>query len=357
MNSPLGAATARPAGPGAENDFAALRQLVTERGVFGRQDRYYAAMVISALGMLALGIALALVMDGAALVLPFAVLLGFVNVRLELLGHDVGHMQVIRNPRRVHHMGLFLGDLLLGISYTHWIARHNKHHAFPNHVEKDPDGNYPVLALHPQQLASRSRLLRPLIAIQAFLFLLWLPLQPIGMRVAGFRHIRHGHVRHPVAETVALAAHFALYGWFLSHLGGWPLALAFAAIHQGVMGVYNGLVFAPNHKGMPMVDEGSRLGFLREQVVTARNIRGNPVTDYLFGGLNFQIEHHLFPTIPSNKLKRIQPLVERFCKDHAIAYHKTSVAGSYRDLFTHLHHVSAPLRRRSGRPVADPAGA
>ncbi|MSQ26202.1 MAG: acyl-CoA desaturase [Dehalococcoidia bacterium] len=290
-------------------------------------------------------IAMAIIFSNPLLILGVAVLAGFASVQAEMLGHDVGHRQTIRSARRADFAGMLLGNLLLGISYSYWITKHNKHHAFPNHATKDPDGDYPVLALTPQQVFNRPKLLRPLVKYQAFLFLFWLPMQPVFMKVRGALSLRRGHVRHRLLETAALAAHLALYSLLLWQLHSWPLALSFAAVHHAAMGVYNGLVFAPNHKGMALVDDESRTGFLHEQVTTARNIRGNWAVDYAFGALNYQVEHHLFPTMPRNKIIQVRPMVQALCRRHDILYHETSVAGSYRELVTHLHRTSAPLRQ------------
>jgi fatty acid desaturase len=66
-------------------------------------------------------------------------------------------------------------------------------------------------------------------------------------------------------------------------------AIAFLLVHQALFGVYLGMTFAPNHKGMPHPtgDED----YLRKQVLTSRNVRGGRLTDAALGGLNYQIEH------------------------------------------------------------------
>jgi len=113
-----------------------------------------------------------------------------------------------------------------------------------------------------------------------------------------------------------------------------------------VLGVYMASVFAPNHKGMPLIRD-RQLSFLQQQVVTSRNVRGGPVVDFLYGGLNYQIEHHLFPTMPRNNLAKAQGIVQEFCAEHGITYHTTSLFEGYRETFSHLHRVSALLRRQT----------
>ena len=127
------------------------------------------------------------------------------------------------------------------------------------------------------------------------------------------------------------------------------MAIAFMLVHQGVFGLYNSSVFATNHKGMPIITEESRSDFFREQVMTSRNVSGHPVTDFWYGGLNYQIEHHLFPTMPRCNLRRAQPIIEAFCREKGVGYHTTSLFASYREGFASLHRATASLRRRVGQ--------
>ncbi len=94
----------------------------------------------------------------------------------------------------------------------------------------------------------------------------------------------------------------------------------FIAVHQALWGVYMGCSFAPNHKGMPMLATGHTLDFLRKQVLTSRNVRGGRVVDFALGGLNYQIEHHLFPSMPRPNLRHAQAIVQEFCVRHGISY-------------------------------------
>ena len=82
-------------------------------------------------------------------------------------------------------------------------------------------------------------------------------------------------------------------------------------VQQGLFGLYLGCSFAPNHKGMPTLTEADRLDFLRRQVLTSRNVRGGCLVDFVLGGLNYQIEHHLFPSMPRPNLRHAQPIVRR----------------------------------------------
>jgi fatty acid desaturase len=96
---------------------------------------------------------------------------------------------------------------------------------------------------------------------------------------------------------------------------------------------------------MPQVQPGQEIDFLRSQVLTARNVRSHPLTDLLYGSLNYQIEHHLFPTMPRCNLRRAQGMIVDFCQEVQVPYYETSIVQSYREILGFLHQVGAPLRR------------
>jgi len=111
-----------------------------------------------------------------------------------------------------------------------------------------------------------------------------------------------------------------------------------------VFGLYMGCSFAPNHKGMPIIGASEKVDYLRRQVLTSRNVRGGWLVDQLLGGLNYQIEHHLFPNMPRGNLRRAQRLVREYCNAHRITYTETSLVSSYVIALRYLHSLGMPLR-------------
>ncbi len=110
--------------------------------------------------------------------------------------------------------------------------------------------------------------------------------------------------------------------------------------------MYLGCSFAPNHKGMPIIEPDSGLSFAHRQVVTSRNIVGGRWTNLLLGGLNYQIEHHLFPTMPRPNLARAQGIVRAFCLSSGFGYREETLIGSYR--YT-VHSLRVGVREKAGR--------
>jgi fatty acid desaturase len=179
-------------------------------------------------------------------------------------------------------------------------------------------------------------------------------LRSTGIYVLGIQRLLRQRDRAAALEGALLAIHVALYltviFWFLSPLK----AVAFIAIQQAVFSVYLGCSFAPNHKGMPVVDPEQGLSFVRRQVISSRNVAGGWFTNVALGGLNFQIEHHLFPSMPRPNLSRAQRIVRTFCLENDLGYCETSLTGSYRQTIRHLR--AGALAAAQSRLVMAPAG-
>ena len=322
-----------------------LKRLIKQRGLLDQQPIYYAVKTVFTLGLLVVGLALLFILGDTWSQLLNAAYLAFVFVQISLIAHDFGHRQFsFRTPWKNDWLTLILGNLLLGISRQWWIIKHNEHHGHPNQTDLDPDVDIPLLAFEEEQALEKRGFARFVVKYQAALIFPLSLLQAISMLRSSIEFLAARKAKSTLGEALAICAHFALYfGLLFSVLE--PLqALLFIAVHRGLFGTYMVSIFAPNHKAMPLLERDSKVDFLRRQVLTSRNVRANPITDFWYGGLNYQIEHHLFPRLPRNKLREAQPIIRDFCRDHSIAYHETGVLQSYREILQHLHKVGAPLR-------------
>jgi fatty acid desaturase len=263
--------------------------------------------------------------------------------QLGFLGHDAGHQQIFRSKRRNDRLGLLLSNLGVGLSYGWWVDKHNRHHRHPNEVGSDPDVQRNVLAWTPSQADSQRGPLRFVARHQAAFFFPLLLLEAWNLHVGSVRTLLV-RPRERLVEIALLTVHaggcLALLLVVLSPLK----ALAFVAVQQSLFGLYLGCSFAPNHKGMQILEGASAADFLRRQVLTSRNVTGGRATAAMLGGLNYQIEHHLFPSMPSHNLRRCQPLVKAFCAAHDVAYCETSLIESYARVLRYLHGVR-PVER------------
>ncbi|MEV6104973.1 acyl-CoA desaturase [Streptomyces sp. NPDC051940] len=331
------------------SEFAPLLRRVKEEGLLDRRPGWYAreiAVNLAALAAIAAGV---LALGGSWWVLLLAVPAAVFSARTAFIGHDAGHSQ-IGSERRLHRaVGLFHGNLLVGMSSGWWNDKHNRHHANPNHVDKDPDVGVGALVWTQQQAAGREGFARWLTRNQARLFFPMLLLEGIALKIYGWQYLKELPPAERRVERRLLAAHLAGYAALLLIAMSPVQALVFALVHHALFGLHLGMSFAPNHKGMdmPYDGDGRDWGHLRRQVLTSRNVRGGAVTDWLLGGLNYQIEHHLFPSMPRPQLRRAQPLVRAHCRTLGLPYTETGIIDSYRQALAHMHEVGEPLRRSS----------
>jgi fatty acid desaturase len=331
------------------SDFAVLCRKVRAAGLLERRPASYLARIGATVGAYAAVWAVFVWLGHSWLQLITAGALGLVFTQVAFLGHDGGHQQIVRGRRGNDLLSMFAGNLLVGLSFGWWVDKHNRHHAHPNHEGHDPDIGDGVLAFTTEQIGARHAGLGRFIgAHQAFLFFPLLTLEGLNLHVASGRFLlgrrgdRAGRYRR--LELSLLAVHCLAYLGGLFVVLGPVKGIAFFAVHQAVFGLYMGCSFAPNHKGMPTIAADQTVDYLRRQVLTSRNIRGGWLIDELLGGLNYQIEHHLFPNLPRANLRAARLLVRAHCADQAIGYTETSLAGSYAIVLRHLHALGAPLR-------------
>jgi fatty acid desaturase len=319
--------------------YAELSRQIREAGLLRRRPGYYTWKITSTALALAVGWAAVVLVGRSWWTLAVAVFLAAVFAQLGFLGHDAGHRQIFGSRKASYLTGILLGNLGIGLSYGWWVSKHNRHHAHPNTEGADPDIMLGALAFTPAQADGSTGVARILYRYQAYLFFPLLLLEAVNLHVASIRALASRASRRKHAETVLLTAHFAGYLTLVLLVLGPLRALAFIAVQQGLFGLYLGCSFAPNHKGMPILSSHDRTDFLRRQVLTSRNVTGGWLTDLALGGLNYQIEHHLFPSMPRPNLRRSQPLIRSFCQQRDVSYCQTGLIASFGHALRHLNTV------------------
>lgn len=325
-------------------DYAELKRRVTEAGLLRPARAYAIAMLVANTAVFAGLFAMLHVFSGFWMRCLIALLIGFWSGQIGFQLHDAGHRQLFRYGRLDRWIAYLSADVLLGMSSSWWIDKHNRHHGNPNHVDLDPDIKVGMVSYSEEHAEAKTGFGRWVAARQAHLFFVLILGLGWAMHYEGARFLSRSRSRHRPLQGAVLVAHAAAYIALLVVLVGPGMALLVVVIQKSVAGAYMAVVFAPNHKGMPQVHAGTELDFLRLQVLTARNVRSHRLTDFLYGGLNYQIEHHLFPTMPRRNVRAAQPIIRAFCHEAGIPYYETSILQSYREILSYLHEVGAPLR-------------
>jgi fatty acid desaturase len=340
------------------SEYAMLSRQVRQAGLLDRRLRYYAwKMTLTGLA-LAAGWAVFAVLGDSWWQLGTAALLAVIFAQIGFLGHDAGHRQVFRSRRANYVAGVLCGNLCTGLSIGWWTGKHNRHHAHPNTEGADPDIMIGVLAFSGGQARASRGIQRLAFRYQAYLVVPMLFLQAVSLHAASIQAMTRRPCRNRAWEATLLGVHAAGYLTAIFLILSPARAAAFILVQQGLFGFYLACSFAPNHKGMPILAASDKSDFLRRQVLTSRDVRGGWLTDFALGGLNYQIEHHLFPSMPRPSLRRSQPLIAAFCAEHDLAYCQTSLPRSYAQALRHLNATGklSANPRSSRKPVLAPRG-
>ncbi|WP_375426314.1 fatty acid desaturase family protein [uncultured Friedmanniella sp.] len=320
--------------------YTALAQASRELGLQGRTRWFYVLLfggLVAALGGAATGLIL---LGDSWLQLLIAGALGLIFTQFAFLGHEASHRQVLASGPANDRAGRVLATLFVGISYAWWMSKHSRHHANPNKLGKDPDIEIDTVSFVEEDAASRTGVMAWFTRRQGWFFFPLLLLEGVNLHINSLRGLfRRGKVEGRWLELGLLAGRFAIYLTLLFWLLPLGLAFAFLSVQLAVFGLYMGASFAPNHIGMPIVPREAKLDFLDKQVRTSRNVAGGWWATVLMGGLNYQIEHHLFPSMPRPHLAKARLLVREHCRAADVPYTETSLLAAWAIVVRHMNRV------------------
>jgi len=248
-----------------------------------------------------------------------------VFTRAVFISHDILHTQYFKKKSLSFKLSYPFAAFILSNSSSWWDFKHNvNHHTWCNVPEKDED----ILAMDgafTTKQRGNSAFLRsikylvfwgamffmyPAFIIQSYNFAI--KKGNYGELALMLLHwpIVWGPVFYflPLSEaiTVFLTLYFVLSGW-----------LAFG--------------FITNHLGCEVFekDESESLTWMELQMRTSRSLIGGKFIHWFYGGLNTQIEHHLFPKAPRFNLLKVQKMTRDFAKKHNIKYFETTPIQAY----------------------------
>lgn len=343
-----------PRKPSATSEFSELAKIIRDRGLMRRRYGYYWTKLLGLPLLLVAGLCVFVGIGDTWWQLCTAVVLAVLFTQIAFLGHDSAHRQIFRSGVWNDWISIVLGDLLVGMSYGWWQQKHTRHHANPNKLGADPDIELPVIVVAPERPTSRSWLRSWFRAHQGVFFFPILLLEGVSLHASSVRRLMSsGPLKRRWAEIWLLAIRLIGYPILVFLVLSPGVAVAFLAVQLGVFGVYMGVSFAPNHKGMPIVPRDVSLDFLRRQVLMSRDVRGNRLLDTAMGGLNYQIEHHLFPSMPRPHLRRAAPLIAAFCRDHGVPYTRVGLFASYAIVVRYINRVGLGERDVFACPLVE----
>jgi len=325
--------------------YTHVSNVVKETGLLHRTPWFY-AIVGAALALGLGGCITGFVLLGSSwFQLLIAGALGIVFTQIAFLAHEAAHRQILSGGRANDRLARLLASGGVGMSYAWWDAKHSRHHANPNRVGKDPDIEVDTISFIEEDAAKSRGLVRMITRRQGWLFFPLLTLEGLNLHFLSLKHLTtQSDVKGRWLELALIALRLAVIivpVFLLLPLG---MAFAFMGVQLAVFGVYMGASFAPNHKGMPIIAPDARLDFFTKQVRTSRNIRGGWWATWLMGGLNYQVEHHLFPSMARPHLSQARQIVREHCATLDVPYTETSLLRSYAIVIDYLNRVGLAAR-------------
>jgi fatty acid desaturase len=339
---------------GAGSSYTELAKVIREGGLLRRRYAWYWSRIgLTIAAFVAVWAAVAFLGHSWFQLVP-AVALGVLSAQFGFLGHDAAHRQMFVSAGWNDWMSRILSAVFVGLCLGWWKGKHNLHHAAPNTEGRDPDIAAGALAFTRDAAAARKPGLGTwMLHRQGWLFFPILTLEGLNLHYAGLRHvISDRSVPHRRVEIALVVARIASYLLVLALLLQPGLAIAFFVVQMAVFGLCLGGSFAPSHKGMPIVPKDVKIDFLRRQVMMSRNVHGGVLVDLAMGGLNYQIEHHLFPSMPRPNLRLAQPAVRAHCAEQGIVYTEAGLFESYGIVINYLNHVGLRAKGPFECPLA-----
>jgi fatty acid desaturase len=326
--------------------YTQVSQVVKETGLFARTPWFYAmvgAAILVGIGGCVTGFIL---LGDSWFQLLIAGALAVLFTQAAFISHEAAHRQILGSGPANDRLARIVGSGVVGMSYSWWDSKHSRHHANPNRVGRDPDIDVDTISFLDEDAAQARGLRRLITKRQGWLFFPLLTLEGLNLHFLGIRHLltSKDEIKGRWFELALIAVRLAVVIVPVFVFLPIGMAFAFMGVQLAVFGVYMGASFAPNHKGMPIIAPDARLDFFSKQVRTSRNVRGGWWATWLMGGLNYQVEHHLFPSMARPHLAKAREIVREFCATHDVPYTETSLLKSYAIVIDYLNRVGLAAR-------------
>jgi len=268
-------------------------------------------------------------------------ILAFISVQAGYIAHEAGHGAITRRRWLAVSIGQFFNTFLTALCYSHFQKIHVCHHAHTNERDEDVDLQSNLFSLYPEAKAknTRNRVGRIITRYQAYLIWPLVSLQGFTLKIDSLKTLGQSPGKTRI-DQIVLLLHLLL--WF--GVPVYMLGLADAVLNYLLMtwfiGPYLGTVFLVNHIGTPVFKPEEEMPRFIRQLVSTRNLGDSVVEDIIFGGLNNHIEHHLFPSIPSYRLRRARKIVRAFCRQNGLLYREMRWRKAAGEVFFYLKRVA-----------------
>ena len=347
-------------------DFRKVRQELLRRGLFETDYRFYGRLGCWLGFLLAAALSLTLWPSGEGALtyrLIGAAVMGVFWQQLAGLGHDLGHSGVTHNFHLDHRIGSSLSSLM-GLSTCWWKSDHNTHHVVCNAVEHDPNIQYlPLIAVTPHAFAKgptfstyhkrwmgMDRVARALVSYQHIFFYPVMAVARINLYIQGLIYLiaKPDTIHYRSLELCSLTVFFSWVGFLVSCVPGWRQRLLWVLVSHGVAGVLHVQIVLSHfamrfYMGRAYNDAEDE--WYVTQLKTTMNVDTWEWFDCIHIGLQFQIEHHLYPRLPRHNLREARRMILPICKKYGFDYHEPGFFRGNYEMWRQLKDTAMVARK------------
>lgn len=326
-------------------DYIELKKELEVKGLLNYTPLYYFFIFLINILVLVACFVVVFYFNNWLATILMSIPVAFIGMQFGYLGHDAGHRSISKNEFLNEVIGHFSHSLFVGLSFSYWKFVHNQHHAEPNHPELDPDTREDKpFSLTKLKVNQRKGLARVITRYQSYFLLPAFLLLIFTKRIKSLRHILAGR-KYTVVDITFIIIHILLFFIVIPYFIGFLKAIVLYLLISMQTGVYFGFAFIPNHVGMAILTGNEKMSFIEKQVLTSRNIKSGWFLNFISGGLNYQIEHHLFPRISRKHLPKAKAVVKEFCIRKNLSYKDSSLAEAWKEVFAYLDDIGKSARR------------
>lgn len=346
-----------PRQPKMTTEYSALLARVRAEGLLEPRPAFYLVAFLVLLGLLAAIVTAMFYIGPSWWQVTLAVPLGWVFTQFAFLAHEAAHREIFRSGKRNDLAALLVGSLIVGMSYSSWMRDHARHHGKPNTLGLDPAVAKGVVAFTEEDAQSTRKPRAWFLRHQGYFFFPLLLLEGANLHIGGLRTlIVTPSMKNRSVEIALLCVRAAAFAALVIVTMHWQIGVVFTGVELAVFGLYIGSTFAPNHVGMPVLEQKARVDYFTRQVSTSRNIVGGRFMSLWMGGLNYQIEHHLFPSMARPQLKPASAIVRAWCMERGVTYTEAGLPEAWGIIVRHMNKVGIAGAGKFECPVATSFG-
>jgi len=330
--------------PDGDHLYHALRAELSRAGCFEPTPARNVGYAVFILAAYTAAYATLLVGPGPLLRVLALATVAFVSVHAGYLAHEAGHGALTHDRRIAAWITQVFNTLLTALCASYFRHIHRRHHPHCNDRGRDPDMQSNSFSMYAESARAKIGFGRQISRYQHVLIWILVWLQPFTLKIDSVRFLR-ANPRTTRVDQALVLLHIVM--WFVvpTLVLGLPAALLNYAVMSLLTGPYLGTIFLVNHIGTRVIEPDDPISFFSRQLSTTRNLGSSRLHDFFFGGLNNHVEHHLFPSIPTARLRAARPIVRAFCRRYGIVYREMSWFAAAREVTQHFRAMSALVPR------------